>query len=123
MTTKIKDGLFISDSDFSQDMDFLSSNKITYVINCAGNEVSNRFERTGIRYISKEYIIRYLTLHWNRSSSELFDNKDAIVYNAFYYYLKAKKIYMHVEKALCSNQCCLVFIISFNLTRSTALMV
>lgn len=123
MTTKIKDGLFISDSDFSQDMDFLSSNKITYVINCAGNEVSNRFERTGIRYNNIKYFNRYLTLHWNRSSSELFDNKDAIVYIALYYYLKAKKIYLHVEKALCSNQCCLVFIFCINLTRSTALMV
>lgn len=86
MTTKIKDGLFISDCDYPQDMEFLSSNKISYIINCCGNELSNRWERLGIRY---------LTLHWSKTSSELFDPKDNIVFNYNNY---RQKEYIYILK-------------------------
>lgn len=51
MSTKIKDGLFISDYDCAQDFDFLFPNQITHIINCAGREVRNSFEKAGIKYI------------------------------------------------------------------------
>lgn len=49
MSTKIKDGLFISDYDCAQDFDFLFPNQITHIINCCGREVRNTFERAGIK--------------------------------------------------------------------------
>jgi hypothetical protein len=33
---KIKDGLFIGDEFASKDLEFVVSNKVTHIINCAG---------------------------------------------------------------------------------------
>ncbi len=49
---KIKDGLFLGDHFASQDLDFLLTNKITHVINCAAKEVQNLYESAGILYLS-----------------------------------------------------------------------
>ena len=59
MATKLKDGVFIGDAEASQDIDFLVSNKIQYVINCAAASVPCSWERLGVRY---------LTFYWKGSS-------------------------------------------------------
>lgn len=41
MAAKLKDGLFIGDSDTSQDPEFLELNKINSLINLAGREIPN----------------------------------------------------------------------------------
>lgn len=38
-----------------QDFEFLKCNKITYIINCAGEQIENMFEHKKIKY---------LTLNW-----------------------------------------------------------
>ena len=52
MATKLKDGVFIGDAESSQDIDFLVSNKITRVINCAAANVPCSWERVGIQYMT-----------------------------------------------------------------------
>eukprot|EP01060_Flectonema_neradi_P026097 TRINITY_DN34948_c0_g1_i1.p1 TRINITY_DN34948_c0_g1~~TRINITY_DN34948_c0_g1_i1.p1 ORF type:complete len:358 (+),score=55.33 TRINITY_DN34948_c0_g1_i1:8-1081(+) len=52
---RAKDGVFIGNVVAARDASFLSMNKISHIINCAGLEVSNTFQYCGIRY---------LTLHW-----------------------------------------------------------
>lgn len=52
---KISDGLFLGDFICAEDMDFLLSNKISKVINCAGNEVSNHFGKFGIEYLTFQW--------------------------------------------------------------------
>ena len=49
---KVQDGLFLGDQDSSQDYEFLSSSKITKVLNCAAGEIENEWETTGITYLS-----------------------------------------------------------------------
>ena len=41
MCTKIKDGLFIGDFESSQDIEFIETNKVTYIMNCAALECPN----------------------------------------------------------------------------------
>jgi protein-tyrosine phosphatase len=48
----VQDGLFLGDKDSSQDYEFLSSSKITKILNCASAEVRNEWESTGITYLS-----------------------------------------------------------------------
>lgn len=80
MSTKIKDGLFISDYDCAQDFDFLFPNQITHIINCAGREVRNSFEKAGIKYIYFPIILRYLTFYWSKGPCELLGNQDINVF-------------------------------------------
>lgn len=62
---KIKDGLFIGDEFasqvysifnwfifFSQDLEFIVTNKVTHIINCSSKEVSNAWESIGVSYLS-----------------------------------------------------------------------
>ena len=50
MAAKLKDGLFLGDHETSQDLDFILANKITHIICCAGRELSNSWERSGVKY-------------------------------------------------------------------------
>lgn len=52
MAVKLKDGFFLGDYEAAQDLDFISANKITRIINCAGREIGNSWERSGIRYLT-----------------------------------------------------------------------
>lgn len=45
---KIKDALFIGDELAAQDLEFVASNKVTHIINCAGWEVPNHWEPLGV---------------------------------------------------------------------------
>lgn len=49
---KIKDGLFIGDYLAASDYDFISSNKVTRIINCSGRQVSNSFESPKTHYLT-----------------------------------------------------------------------
>ncbi|KRX09096.1 hypothetical protein PPERSA_08812 [Pseudocohnilembus persalinus] len=65
---KIKDGLFIGDDFASKDLEFVVTNKVTHIINCAGNEIQNEWEQVGVNY---------LTFYWEESDDQvLFDQSD-----------------------------------------------
>lgn len=49
---KIKDGLFMGDEYSAQDLDFMLTNKITQIINCAGKQIPNIWESVNINYLS-----------------------------------------------------------------------
>lgn len=49
MAVKLKDGLFLGDYESAQDYDFIVTNKITRIINCAGREVQNGWEAMGVK--------------------------------------------------------------------------
>lgn len=49
---KIKDGLFLGDQYAAQDLEFIVGNKVTYIINCAGNQVPNHWVPIGVKYLT-----------------------------------------------------------------------
>jgi protein-tyrosine phosphatase len=49
---KIMDGLFLGDKEASQDVEFLTSSKVTHILNCASEEVKNEWASIGIIYLS-----------------------------------------------------------------------
>ena len=49
---KIKDGLFMGDEYSAQDLDFMVTNKITFIINCAGKQIPNIWESISLNYLS-----------------------------------------------------------------------
>ena len=54
MASKVLDGLFVGDAESSLDLDFLSLNKISSIVNTTGGQVPNRFSTHGkieIRYL------------------------------------------------------------------------
>ncbi|KAJ8606387.1 hypothetical protein CTAYLR_009320 [Chrysophaeum taylorii] len=62
---KLKDGFFIGDAASSQDFEFRQSNKIDYIINCAGFQLPNLWA---------EYGVQYLTFNWrDEDDYNLFD--------------------------------------------------
>lgn len=92
MSTKIKDGLFISDYDCAQDFDFLFPNQITHIINCCGREVRNTFERAGIKYFFHN-LNRYLTFYWSKGPCEILGSGDINVFH--FYKLGEKNLYVY----------------------------
>lgn len=82
MAAKLKEGLFLGDYEAASDQEFLGANKITRIINCAGREVSNVWERSGIRY---------LTYFWPQNGNTvIFDSTNSVL----------DEIYAFVEEAL-----------------------
>ncbi|KAL4492919.1 hypothetical protein ABPG72_020698 [Tetrahymena utriculariae] len=68
---KIKDGLFIGDEYAAQDLEFVITNKVTHIINCAGQSIGNIWEQIGVMY---------LTFPWTQSDQQiLFDEQDEIL--------------------------------------------
>lgn len=49
---KIIDGLFITDEIAAGDLEFISTNKVTRIINCCCNHVPNHWSSIGIKYLS-----------------------------------------------------------------------
>ena len=79
---KIKDGLFLGDELAAQDLEFILANKITHIINCAGREIANSWERSGVRY---------LTYYWPESGNCIvFDEANAVL----------DEIYGFIEEAI-----------------------
>ncbi|CAK60349.1 unnamed protein product (macronuclear) [Paramecium tetraurelia] len=53
---KVKDGLFLGDQFASQDLEFIVTNKISRIINCASKQIPNHWESIGIIYMSFPWI-------------------------------------------------------------------
>jgi len=71
MAAKLKDGLFLGDYEAAHDLEFIVANKITHIINCAGRETPNGWERSGIRY---------LTYFWpDNGNCIIFDESNAVL--------------------------------------------
>ncbi|CAD8047555.1 unnamed protein product [Paramecium sonneborni] len=49
---KIKDGLFLGDQFAAQDLEFIVTNKVSRIINCASKQIPNHWESIGIVYMS-----------------------------------------------------------------------
>ncbi|CAK75523.1 unnamed protein product (macronuclear) [Paramecium tetraurelia] len=87
---KIKDGLFIGDEFASQDREFIITNKVTHIINCAGTEVQNKWTLIGAKY---------LTFNWLEQDNEvLFDERGENV----------NKIFTFIEECFQQGESCLV---------------
>ncbi|CAD8063128.1 unnamed protein product [Paramecium sonneborni] len=87
---KIKDGLFIGDEFASQDREFIITNKVTHIINCAGTEVQNKWTLMGAKY---------LTFNWLEQDNEvLFDERGENV----------NKIFTFIEECFQQGESCLV---------------
>ncbi|KAM3138929.1 hypothetical protein pb186bvf_008942 [Paramecium bursaria] len=87
---KIKDGLFIGDEYASQDREFIITNKVTHIINCAGTQIANKWAQAGVKY---------LTFNWLENDQEiLFDEKGDNV----------NKIFGFIEECFHQGESCLV---------------
>jgi protein-tyrosine phosphatase len=74
--------LIAGDFESAQDLEFIVANKITRIINCAGREVANAWERSGIRY---------LTYYWPEAGNcIIFDESNSVL----------DEIYSFIEEAL-----------------------
>lgn len=65
-----RDGIFLGDEYTAADIEFIVANKVTHIINCAGREVKNSWERIGISY---------LTFRWRRLEDKAFDSKGIVI--------------------------------------------
>jgi hypothetical protein len=45
---KIKDGFFVGDDISATDLDFIVTNKVTHIINCAASLIPNHWEQLGV---------------------------------------------------------------------------
>ena len=70
---KIKDGLYIGDTETGEDFEFITNNKITRIINCAVTEQSNLWESSGILYLSFAWFDNHI--------QQIFDEDDTILHN------------------------------------------
>ena len=52
LAVRIMDGLFVGNSIAAQDDEFLFSNKVSHVVNCAGLEAANIFADHGVEYLT-----------------------------------------------------------------------
>lgn len=70
------------DFETAQDLEFIIANKITRIINCAGREIANAWERSGIRY---------LTFFWPEAGNcVIFDDSNSVL----------DDLYAFIEEAL-----------------------
>lgn len=87
---KIKDGLFVGDELSAQDLEFVVSNKVTRVVNCAGRQVPNHWEPIGVCY---------LTYYWVDADSQIILDQRNVI---------ANEIFQFVEEALQATESVLV---------------
>jgi len=87
---KLREALFLGDFEAAHDLEFIIANKISRVINCAGRELTNPFERSGLRY---------LTYYWPQSGNcVIFDESNAVL----------DEIYSFIEEALDAGEAVLI---------------
>ena len=66
---KIKDALFLGDEfaaqvrelystnfDYLKDLEFVITNKVTHIINCAGKQIPNHWEPIGVQYVTYRWM-------------------------------------------------------------------
>ena len=84
--TKIKEGFYIGDEIAGTNLDVIIQFKLTHMINATGNQIQNKWETLGIKY---------LTINWRDIPSQmLFDSKDEL----------ANKIVSFVDDALSKGE-------------------
>ena len=49
---KVMDGLFITDDIAAGDLEFISTNKVSRIVNCCCYQVPNHWSSIGIKYLS-----------------------------------------------------------------------
>jgi protein-tyrosine phosphatase len=87
---KLREALFLGDFEAAHDLEFIIANKISRVVNCAGRELTNPFERSGLRY---------LTYYWPQSGNcVIFDESNAVL----------DEIYSFIEEALDAGEAVLI---------------
>jgi hypothetical protein len=90
MACKCKDGLFLGDYEAAQDLEFILANKITHIICCAGRELANCWERSGVKY---------LTYYWPENGNcVVFDENNSAL----------DEIYVFIEEAIEKGESVLV---------------
>ena len=83
MAAKINDGLFIGDFDTSQDVEFLELNKISSLINLAGQQLPNIFASHGLVY---------MTVDWeDRDNFDLFPDRSTTIKDIAHFVDKCQK--------------------------------
>lgn len=100
---KVKDGLFIGDALAAQDLEFVVSNKVTRVINCAGRQVPNHWESIGVVY---------LTYYWVDAESQVvLDPRDVVSSESFRFIEEAlnaaESVLIHSVRGQ-SRSCCIL---------------
>mmetsp|Transcript_3537 Transcript_3537/g.13528 ORF Transcript_3537/g.13528 Transcript_3537/m.13528 type:complete len:693 (-) Transcript_3537:210-2288(-) len=88
LAVRVIDGLFIGNAISSQDDEFLFSNKVTHIVNCAALDVPNVFSDHGIHYLS---------FPW-RDGSVILDSQNR----------KIARITKFMERAFDKGECVLV---------------
>ena len=88
---KVKDGLFMGNFETGEDFDFITDNKITRIINCAGYELSNLFESSGIKYLTYNFL--------DNSVQVIFDEADEII----------TEIASFIDSSLNKGESCLIW--------------
>lgn len=74
----------------SKDLEFIVSNKVTHIMNCAGKQVPNVFENFGVKYLS---------FNWQENDSQiLFDQRDNTL----------NELFQFIEEAHINGESCLV---------------
>ena len=104
---KVKDGLFIGDEFAAQDLEFVVTNKVTHIINCAQRQVPSHWEPIGVKY---------LKLNWlNDESQNLFESKDDLFDNIFDFMNAAlsqgESVLVHSVTGQC--RCCVIILAYF----------
>lgn len=90
MAVRVMDGLFVGNAMAAQDDDFLFSNKVSHIVNCAGLEAANIFNDSGIEY---------LTFPWRDvATTQILDSQDRNI----------SRITKFIEKAFERGECVLV---------------
>ncbi|KAG8343249.1 Dual specificity phosphatase catalytic domain [Trypanosoma vivax] len=107
IAVRVKDGVFVGNAVAAQDRDFITLNKITHVINCAGGELPDLFADDGVKY---------LTFPWKDPTGSvctavMFDSADENI----------KQTVQFIDEALGAGDCVLVHS-QFGLSRSPALI-
>ncbi|CAK83216.1 unnamed protein product (macronuclear) [Paramecium tetraurelia] len=69
---KIKDGLFLGDQFAAQDLEFIVTNKVSRIINCASKQLPNHWESIGIVYLS---------FPWMDNDQQVIFQQDEIINN------------------------------------------
>lgn len=72
---KIKDGLFLGDQFAAQDLEFVVSNKVSRVINCASRQIQNHWESIGVVYLNFAWL--------DVETQVIFDGRDEVLNSTF----------------------------------------
>ncbi|CAK0884366.1 unnamed protein product, partial [Prorocentrum cordatum] len=100
---KVKDGLFIGDELAAGDLEFIVSNKVTHVINCAGRQVPNHWQSIGVAY---------LTYYWVDADNQVILDQRDVVANEIFAFIEqalteANSILIHSVRGQ-SRSCCVL---------------